>query len=768
MRLSKATMFVWLFSFIALQNIAIQNTALAHISIPEENKALTSQDCIACHKNETQAWKLSDHAMAMALPSNTSVLGDFNNVYARHFSQRGYFFTQNGQYKASIQDNSEGDGPLQNAETFVVKYTFGHYPLQQYLVETKPGTLHVLPFAWDTRSKQEGGQRWYHIYDEDIRAEDRLHWRQPLQNWNGMCADCHSDELVRNYDEENNTFNTHFSGINVGCVSCHGSSYEHIHQQSQLDQAQLDKAQLDQAQQDQAQKEKVQKEKAQQDYDIKEQGIWKLQEGDKTVSWSGPERDNAFMDTCFACHALRAPLTDGFAANTKFLDNFSPQLIVPPLYHADGQIQEEVYVYGSFLQSKMYQKGVNCLDCHDPHTMKLKIQGNGLCLQCHTAQEFDTPKHHRHPINTAGARCVNCHMPSETYMGVDDRRDHSFKIPRPDLSQDFNTPNACVACHTDQNNQWAADALQKWHGEPKPLSATRLDLLKLRHGQSISLQAHLMIAYDKEIDVITRASAIEMLNRSTDRLLPSQLRTFIGHTEGLIRLAAARVADLVPAQERASLLMPLLKDELGAVRTAAVQHLVALNIAETNIAAYTAAFKELMAANHNVAWRGEGRVNQGNIALQKGELVKAENAYKAAIDIDAYFPVGYMNLADFYRAKQREDLVAEILNQGMQKLPESADLAYSYGLHQVRQKDLPKAIRYFERSVKLAPSNPQLAYTYVLAIDGSGDTGKAIASLKALLPKYTNNAQLIELGLYLTQKAGARQDFEWFNKQRAR
>lgn len=720
------------------QVYALQATEQAQ---PQAGKTYTSQDCVGCHQTQTDDWHMSDHAKAMALPNNTTVLANFAQQYARHYSQLAYFFTENGQFKATIKDNADAnDNNIDGGETFTIKYTFGHYPLQQYLVETELGRLQVLPFAWDARTKEEGGQRWYHIYTEDIRAEDRLHWRQPLQNWNGMCADCHSDELKRNYQQDTNKFKTTFSGINVGCVSCHGTKDNEIHALAVNDKPATS--------------------------GLNEQGLWKLEPGNKTVSWSGPARDNTFMDGCFACHSLRSPLTDGFAANTQFLDNFSPQLIIPPLYHADGQIKEEVYVYGSFLQSKMYEKGVNCLDCHDPHTMKIKTEGNGLCLQCHTAQSFDTPKHHKHPVNTAGAQCVNCHMPSETYMGVDDRRDHSFKIPRPDLSDSFDTRNACIACHKDESNQWAASALEKWNGAPKVLSQTRHDLLKLRHGQGISLQAHLLIGHDSSIDTITRASAIEMLNRSTDHLLPTQLTSFVNHEEALIRLAAARVANLVPAQERASMLQPLLNDAVRAVRTAAVQQLVSLDIAKADINIYAAAFKEMLTANENVAWRGEGRVNQGNIALQEGDQIGAEIAYKGAVNIDPYFPVGYMNLADFYRAKQREDLVSEVLKKGLENLPLSADIAYSYGLHMVRQKSLPQAIQYFSKSVSLDPANPQLAYTYALAIDGTGDTRAAIKALKKLMPNYQNKQQLVELGLYLAQKAGSRSDFDWFQQQR--
>lgn len=698
---------------------------------------MTSADCMGCHQKQSASWKKSDHAMAMALPTSKTVLGNFNQQSARHYSQTALFFTEKGEYKATIGDTNNS-----SSETFTVKYTFGHYPLQQYLVATKPGTYQVLPFAWDSRPANEGGQRWYHNYSqEEINSDDRLHWRQPLQNWNGMCADCHSDELERNYDPVANSFNTQYTGINVGCVSCHGVMDHHLEQIETQGQSPLANATSHAL------------------------GQWVLEEGSVTATYKGETRDNEFMQTCFACHSLRSPLNDGFSANEKFLDQFSPNLITPPLYYADGQIKEEVYVYGSFLQSKMFNKGVNCLDCHDPHTMKVKIEGNGLCLQCHKASEFDTPEHHKHTAFTAGAQCVNCHMPDTVYMGVDNRRDHSFKIPSPHLSSDYDTPNACTDCHDDKDNKWATSAITKWYGAPKPLASNRQNLFRLRHGQGISLAEHLAIVKDTSIDTISRASALEMIARSTDVLSASQLGPFVRSSEDLIRLAAARVGNLVGIVQRVNVVAPLLDDPLKSVRAAAAQVLIGQEVGEQNIKVFTRAFNELTIANEVNAWRGEARVNQGNIALVEDNVIAAETAYKGSIEIDPYFPIAYMNLADLYRTKQREDLVAEVLTRGLAAVPSSADVAYAYGLHLVRMKKVSDAIPYFKNAMDLAPQNVQIAYTYALALDGNQQTQFAIKELKRFIDDYPNNSSLVELGQYMARKMNNRADFEWFTKK---
>jgi predicted CXXCH cytochrome family protein len=700
----------------------------------QKNKPILSQQCIGCHTKSQHDWQQSDHANAMAIADGISVLGDFNNTDAEHYGQKAHFFIKNNRYQVSISYDEKKD-------TYPIKYTFGHFPLQQYLVETEKGKLHVLPFAWDSREKLEGGQRWYHNYNhEEIRPEDRLHWRQPLQNWNGMCADCHSDGLVRNYDADENTFDSQFDNINVGCLSCHGNMSTHANEAKKGD-TRADATSLSQP-----------------------TGQWLRSVGDKMAHWEGERRDNSFMDGCFACHSLRAPLTDGFKANIPFLDQFTPQLPTAPNYHADGQIKEEVYVYGSFLQSKMFVAGVNCLDCHDKHTMKLKVEGNGLCLQCHGAEVYNVKSHHQHEDNSTGAQCANCHMPENRYMGVDDRRDHSFKSPRPDLSLTFDTPNACTKCHDDKSNQWANDKLYSWHGKPEDILASKNFLMLLNSGQALSLQQHLSILNDEKLDVISRASAIQLLSYTTQTLTIDILTRYLSHKEPLFRLNSATVAAMLPPSDKVKYLAPLLKDEYKAVRVSAARSLLSSEIFQADQTVFGQAFKELLFATKVNSWRGEGMANQGVIAIEMNNPSEAEKAFKKAIKIEPYFEAAYINLADIYRAQQKPFQSNSVLSKGIKNNPKSANLHYSYGLYFVRQKQITKAITFFVKAMTLMPENSQYAYTYILALDGAGQSQQALGKLKALMTDYQNNEQLKELGLYLSQKLQSKVDYDWFMK----
>ena len=706
--------------------------SLSALAAVAEHTVDPNQQCQSCHQSEHSLWQQSDHAKAMAVANKQSVLGDFSGVEVQHFGQKAIFFIKDNQFMVTVSFDD-------NSDTYPIKHTFGHYPLQQYLVETEPGRRQVLPFAWVARPNKEGGQRWFHLYDDqEIIPQDRLHWRQPLQNWNGMCADCHSDGLKRNYDIDNNTFATTSLGINVGCISCHGDLSDHQLSNTKLTPLQSQPSTF---------------------------GAWLRGEKGKTAHWQGKPRDNSFMEACFSCHSLRAPLTDGIDSNTALLDQFMPQFLTAPQYYVDGQIKEEVYVYGSFQQSKMFAAGVNCLDCHDKHSMKIKIEGNGLCLQCHSNEVYDVKSHHRHQADSSGAQCVNCHMTTNRYMGVDDRRDHSFKIPRPDVSSEFGTPNACVSCHDKKSNQWAEQVLASWHGKVKPLSPTRHNYYQLHRGQRISLVQHLAIIADQQIDVITRATAISLLNQTTNELNAAELTPYFTHREQLLRLAAAGSAVLLPIEQRIKFIAPLLKDRLKAVRVAAARSLIDSGITVQQLPVLKLAFAELQLTNELSSWRGEGRLNQGSIEFGTGQFEAAQQSFMAVIKIEPYFEAGYLNLAQFYRAQQQAAQEQSVLVRGMSKLPTSAALQYAYALSLIRQQQHPKALSFFERAMTLQPTEQQYVYAYILALDGQNKAALALSKLQQLIVKHPNSQQLKDLGLYLANKEQNQQAYDWFYRR---
>ena len=692
--------------------------------------------CISCHQQAQADWQQSHHAHSMAIADRDGVIGDFNQIKAQHFGQTASFYQKDNQYWVSLTQNNQRND-------YLVKYSFGIYPLQQYLVSTKKDRLQVFPFAWDARPKDEGGQRWYaNVLDEDIQPNDRLHWQQPLQNWNGMCADCHSDELVRQYNTDTGSFNTQFSQINVGCVSCHGNKNE------------------------QHSKQELTKKTPKKDTSATDISHWQFKNKAKTATWQGPPRNNDFMQTCFACHSLRSPLTDGFTAGKPFLDQFSPTLIDAPLYFADGQIKEEVFEYGSFSQSKMFQAGVNCLDCHDKHTLKVKTKTNGLCLQCHNQQQYQQKLHHQHQPDSAGAQCVNCHMPTQRYMGVDDRRDHKFSIPRPDLSSQYQQPNACIQCHHQQTNQWAEEKLQQWHGKPEPLALTTQYFMNMQSRVPLSLSQHLTVINDSSLSEIKRASAVLLLAQNTNQLTDAVIKPWVNSSLPLMRLATAKMGYLLSDSDKRKSYQGLLSDRYRAVRVAAAEQLVNLTVDNSDL--LKRAFIELTLSNQINSWRGEGNINASMLAVRQGNKEAAIKSLHMGIRVDPYFDASYVNLADIYRQLGEPDNETSSLDAGLTANPGSAILHFSKGMSLVRKGDKNSALTSFKRAMELVPLETQYAYLYFIALDSLGNTKQALLELKSVIKRYPNAQPLINLGLSFSQSTNDIDAYHYFTSLQKR
>ena len=401
-----------------------------------------SESCAVCHAGATAAWRGSHHALAMQEATAATVLGDFT----------GATFTKDGVTSRFYREGDdffvETDGPDGVLRAYRVDYTFGAYPLQQYLIAFPRGRWQALGIAWDARPAAEGGQRWFHLYpDEQIPHGDELHWTGANQNWNWMCADCHATGLRRGYDLATDTYRTTWVALNVACEACHGPGAAHVAWAKAGAAAPADPAKgLAVPLRDRG------------------HGLWRFAEGARIAQRTEPSETRTEIEVCAPCHARRSPLGDGRAIGAPLLDFHRLQLLDPGAYHADGQIDGEVFEYGSFLQSRMHRAGVTCSDCHDPHSLRLRAEGNAVCAQCHQSEAFDTAAHHFHAPGEPGSRCVDCHMPAKTYMVVDPRHDHAFKIPRPDLAGTTGAPDACTGCHVGSDPAWAAERIAEWYG----------------------------------------------------------------------------------------------------------------------------------------------------------------------------------------------------------------------------------------------------------------------------------------------------------------
>jgi len=655
-------------------------------------------DCAGCHAEQVALWQMSDHARSMQVADQAHVGASFDGEVVSYEGLTARFFEQDETYFVELTE--QGDTGI-----YAIRYTFGYYPLQQYLIAKGEDRLQVVPFAWDSRDQDQGGQHWFHM--EEARGEARFarfNWQQPLQNWNGMCADCHSSGLVRHYDVERDRFATQFSELNVGCLSCHTLPEQH--------------------------------ETAITTRATSSPGAgWQRSPAEKVAHWVGQAGNHRpAMDTCFSCHSLRAPLTDRFVPGELFLDHFMPEWIQPPFYQSDGQIAEEVYVYGSFQQSKMYAAGVSCLDCHDAHSNQLKVSGNGLCLQCHNPQVYDLEAHHRHEQGSPAAQCVTCHMPGKTYMGVDFRRDHRFAKPDSAVHQLIGSTDLCQDCHEDRWQQWmkshkGSTALDETDG---PLISGRLMLNALRSGHQVDPLLGFKLAQDAELNAIEQASALGMVSSQVIARRPDLLAAALTSSSDLLRLAAVQQAAYIPAPLKLTMLAPLLDDARRAIRVAAARAMGSAIKKAKPPGSAVHALKELDLSLAQSAWRGEGRLMLSAQALQLGDTSQAIKQLLKALDIDPFFIGIYLNLADIYRLTGDEEKVLETLDSGIKNINDAGPLLYSKALMLIRQEDYLGAVKQLQMASKLDPLNPDYAFVRLLALQKLGRTSQALALIESM------------------------------------
>lgn len=695
-----------------------------YLLFPEDNNQTVSQynftgslKCADCHRKEYDKWLDSHHDHAMDTASDETVLGDFNNTRFTSHGVTSNFFKKDGRYFVHTQ------GPAGGMKDFEITHTFGWYPLQQYLVPFDGGRLQCLPIAWDDREK-----KWYDLNpDEVIDPNDWLYWTNAGQNWNGMCAECHSTNLKKNYDLKNDSYETTWTDIDVGCEACHGPGSKHVDWAETPD---MGRPLVD-------------------NYNL-------------LVKTSGIG-SHELVNLCAPCHSRRAILGDYTHAEPDLLDSMLPSLLTPELYFSDGQILEEVYVYGSFTQSKMYHRDVKCSDCHDVHSAKLINEGNNLCLQCHRSEEYDTKEHHFHkgkgeqgePIKSSngevlfevgtGAECAQCHMPGRNYMVIDYRPDHSFRIPRPDLSEKINVPNACNRCHADETDRWSDEWVTKWYGPGRRSHyGTILDA-----GRNSSPEIYndlVKLALDSLYPVNVRATALSLLRGYPSEEAISSYELFLMDNDPLIRRTGVESLNIQDDIETARLISPLLYDPVKAVRMEAASKLAGepskhLNPDQKKL--FDRVLQEYIASMEYSGDFSFGRFNLGNLfnSLEKNE--EAIDHYLAAIKIDELFYPAKVNLAMLYNRLGDNDKAEELFREVVEENPELYEIYYSLALLLVEKNNYTEAEIFMGKAARNMPEAARVHYNYGLLLQYFNKDNQAENELKKALDLEPENVDFL-------------------------
>lgn len=694
--------------------------------------------CASCHQEEYKLWSGSHHDLAMQEANEKTVLGDFNDREFNYFEIKSKFYKRDGRFIVRT------DGPDGELHDYEIKYTFGVYPLQQYLVEFPGGRLQALGIAWDSRSVSEGGQRWFHLYpNEKITHNDTIHWTGLDQNWNYMCAACHSTNLQKNYDLKSDTYSTTWSEINVSCEACHGPGSHHVEwaKRSESENKKLDYS----------------------------KGLVVRLDERKGVKWttdpqtgrpkrSEPRVTDIEIETCAPCHSRRSVIWKDYAFGKPYMDSYLPQLLEEGMYYADGQIQGEVYEYGSSLQSRMNHEGVTCSDCHEPHSLKLRASGNGVCTQCHLPSKYDSESHHFHKSGSVGSRCVECHMPPTKYMVIQPRHDHSIRIPKPDPSLKIGSPNGCNKCHVDRTPQWADENIKKWYAKRYKGYQTYAEALYAgRMGASSAEELLVRLANDEGSPNIARATALSELNRYLSPGSIEAVRLGLSSDDPMVRAAALDALEAVEPGVRLQLAFNLLKDPVRAVRIKAIATLASVpmdGLTAEQRTVFEKAIDEYVEAQLANADRPEAHLNIGLLYAQIERFGEAETEYQTAIKLQPSFVPAYVNLSDLYRMQGKDDEGERLLREALKLSPQNAEVYHALGLLLVRKKQMAEAIDALEKSAKLKPDNPHYSYVYAVALNTMGKPAKAIEVLKEANARHPNDREVLYALVYFNRDRG--------------
>lgn len=703
-----------------------------------------SEACSGCHHAEAKLWEASQHKAAMQHATDRTVLGDFNNGSFDYYGVHSRFFRGGGKFLV------ETDGPDGELAVFEVKYTFGIDPLQQYLAEFPDGRIQALSIAWDTRPKEKGGQRWFHIYpNEEIKHDDVLHWTKLNQNWNFMCAECHSTGLRKNYDAKTDRFATTWAEISVGCEACHGQGSSHAAW------ARDRKSWWPFGKREDPNKGSLV------GFDERHGVTWPIDSQTRTARRStAPVALRKEVETCGLCHARRAAFHEDWVPGQWLSQTHVVEPLTRNTYHADGQIRdvEEAYNYGPFKQSRMFAAGVTCSDCHEPHGAKLRASGEDVCLQCHASDKYADVRHRRHAGVDPAPSCISCHMPERTYMVVDRRHDHSFRIPRPDLSAKLGTPNACNDCHGDKDPQWAAKTVEDWFGPSRKGFQTYATAFHASRSDQAGAAALLaVVAADGNAPAIARGGALAEL---ASRVTPSNIsvaRSALTDPDPIVRIGALDMLENVPAGQIWPWVSPLLSDPVRGVRIRAASLLASVPTANQpppDRERFERAATEFIDAQRANADRPEARTTMGSFLARRGQTAAAEVEYRAALQLSPSYLAASINLADLYRQLNRDGDGEAVLRGAIAASPREAAAHHALGLTLTRLKKPDAALAEFRQAAELEPDNARFIYVYAVAVNSGGQGDMAIAVLKEGLARHPADRDILSALIAFTRMAG--------------
>ena len=348
----------------------------------------------------------------------------------------------------------------------------------------------MLPVFWHVASK-----RWVD-WKEITPIPDGAH--DIRQIWNANCFNCHGTNIVQGYDLDEKKYKSTWTEMGIGCEACHGPGRQHV-------------ALMEEWEKDPASKPA---------YDNSSKNR-QLSDTLKIFSTRSSEPRRIY-DTCAYCHGNKNNVFVGFKGGDHYADYALPFLISEPI--PENDLQGEFWPDGrpnrfnrpqALTLSGCFKAGaITCTNCHVAHGSRNEYLAEGehqpgpqrrraVHAVPHGAEAASTagparslkpssassPKpsftgaglqaHTFHAPESAGSRCISCHMSDVNWRLLIRRRDHTFQPPVPENTAQFGIPNACTTCHDNRSPEWAAKQMDAVVGR-SAIAATRRRRLPTR------------------------------------------------------------------------------------------------------------------------------------------------------------------------------------------------------------------------------------------------------------------------------------------------
>ncbi len=619
-----------------------------------------------------------------------------------------------------------------------IAHVMGGKNVYYFLTPMERGRLQTLPVAFDVRTKE-----WFDTAASGVRhfpgtaADTPVHWTDPMYTFNTSCHGCHVSQLSTNYDLKTDTYRTTWAEPGINCESCHGPAQEHVRVCQAAPEGQ-----------------------APQDLKIV-----------RTKPFS-PEQINSM---CGSCHAKMSPVSASFQPGDRFFDHFDLTTLEHPDFYPDGRDLGENYTMTTWRMSPCVKSGkLDCMHCHTSsgrHRFREVANPNAACLPCHQERVENAAAHTHHEVNSAGNRCIACHMPMTDFARMA-RTDHSMRPPTPAATLKFKSPNACNLCHDDKDATWADQQVGQWHRRDyqSPILGQAGLVDFLRRGDGSRLDATLAYIGSKERDEIFTASLIRLLHRCESQAKwPVLIEALQEDPSPLVRAAAAQAVEGYITPESLKALARATTDGYLLVRVRAASALAAIpteRLPAEHREAVVRAMTELLEALGARPDDYASHYNLGNLHMQRMDYEKALTAYLNAIHLRPDFVPPHVNLAFVHNVRGENDEAAASLRRaialdpndpivhlnlamllGEMNRPEEAEQAFrrtleldpnsapaAYNLGVMLASDRPfESLRWCRKAYQLQPQEGKYGYTYAFFLRQRREIGEAVRVLKEML-----------------------------------